>query len=148
MRRFFQQRKSKQAKLLGIGKKLLWNPKTSFLLSPPVQQGHHPASVMIWWDILYHVVTEINFCEAEVKTNLKMYCSMLGVVLSHTMILPFLKTYNWCFQQDSTCHTVKQMQSWLSEHIPDFITSSELPATSPELNPLDYQLWQRFEEVV
>ncbi len=60
------------------------------------------------------------------------------------VVEPFLDTlfesHNWCFQHDSAAgHKAKWMQTWLTKHTSDFITSSEWSLASPGLNPSYYQ---------
>lgn len=53
---------------------------------------------------------------------------------------------DWTFQQDSApAHKAKTVQKWLESEIPDFISSDEWPAASPDLNPLDYDIWSKLE---
>lgn len=48
----------------------------------------------------------------------------------------------YCFQQDSApSHKAKWTQAWCMENLPDFISADEWPASSPDLNPLDYSVW-------
>ncbi|KAK7604820.1 hypothetical protein V9T40_006006 [Parthenolecanium corni] len=37
-------------------------------------------------------------------------------------------------------------QQWLCENVPEFIKHEQWPSGSPDLNPLDYQLWYDIEE--
>jgi len=36
-------------------------------------------------------------------------------------------------------------RSWLRKNVPDFITIKEWPPYSPDLNPLDYAIWDYLE---
>ncbi|CAF2267124.1 unnamed protein product [Rotaria magnacalcarata] len=48
----------------------------------------------------------------------------------------------WGFQQDGTnCHTGGKAQSWCRKHFDFFIPKEKWPPNSPELNPLDYSIW-------
>uniref|UniRef100_A0A914CRQ5 Transposase n=1 Tax=Acrobeloides nanus TaxID=290746 RepID=A0A914CRQ5_9BILA len=52
----------------------------------------------------------------------------------------------WTFQQDSApSHKAKGTQAWLRENVPDFINTKEWPQYSPDLNPLDYAIWDYLE---
>ncbi|RWS09636.1 Protein CBG27381-like protein, partial [Dinothrombium tinctorium] len=47
----------------------------------------------------------------------------------------------WIYQQDSApSHSSKTTQEYLSQRA-QFITSTEWPSCSPDLNPLDYCIW-------
>ena len=48
----------------------------------------------------------------------------------------------WTFQQNpAPAHKAKVVQAWCKNELPDFIPEEEWPASSPDLNPLDYILW-------
>ncbi|CAK1580578.1 unnamed protein product [Parnassius mnemosyne] len=54
---------------------------------------------------------------------------------------------HWVFQQDSTpAHRAKSTQDWLAAREIDFIRHEDCPSSSPDLNPLDYKIWQHLEE--
>ena len=45
-------------------------------------------------------------------------------------------------QQDSApAHKARTTQEWLRANVPDFISTSDWPSSTPDLNPLDYKLW-------
>jgi len=49
---------------------------------------------------------------------------------------------NWTFQQDSApAHMARSVQAWCAKNCPDFISVDDWPASSPDLNPLDYSIW-------
>ncbi|CAF2096507.1 unnamed protein product [Rotaria magnacalcarata] len=65
-------------------------------------------------------------------------------------LLPFYKMegdrlfghQNWGFQQDgASCHTDKSVQKWRKKNFKFFISKDKWPPNSPELNPLDYSIW-------
>ena len=46
------------------------------------------------------------------------------------------------FQQDGApTHTANISQMWLRENIPGFITKEQWPPSSPDLNPIDFSIW-------
>jgi hypothetical protein len=50
---------------------------------------------------------------------------------------------NFCLQQDSaSSHKAKRTQKWSGNNLPDFFTPSDYPASSLDLNPLDYFAWE------
>ncbi|CAK1589040.1 unnamed protein product [Parnassius mnemosyne] len=54
---------------------------------------------------------------------------------------------HWVFQQDSApAHRPKSTQDWLAAREIDFIRHEDWPSSSPDLNPLDYKIWQHLEE--
>ncbi|CAM2718409.1 unnamed protein product [Rotaria socialis] len=52
---------------------------------------------------------------------------------------------DWIFQQNNaTPHTNILTQQWCQEHFPTFIDKDHWPPNSPDLNPLDYCIWDEF----
>lgn len=114
---------------------------------PRVQRGHFPSSLMVWLGVSYWGLTEVHFCEKGVKTNAVVYqntvLTNLVEPVSHTMF----NNRHWVFQQDSApAHRAKSTQDWLAAREIDFIRHEDWPSSSPDLNPLDYKIWQRLEE--
>lgn len=123
------------------------NSQEANTVAPKVQRGHHPSSVMVWLGVCYEGFTKVHFCEKGVKTGAKVYQdTVLGPVvraLGHTLF----KNQPWIFQQDSApAHKAKSTQDWLRANKIDFIAHEDWPSSSPDLNPLDYALWQVIEE--
>jgi len=64
-------------------------------------------------------------------------------------VLPVAKKFgnkqfgnDWWFQQDGArAHTAARSQNWCRENLPNFIEKDRWPANSPDLNPLDYSIW-------
>jgi len=53
------------------------------------------------------------------------------------------------FQQDNApAHRARETVHLLTHETPDFITSALWPANSPDLNPVDYQIWGKLQERV
>lgn len=114
---------------------------------PRVQRGHHPSSVMVWLGVSYSGLTQVFFCEKGVKICATVYqnTTLANVVepLSRTMF----KNRHWVFQQDSApAHKARGTQAWLTSRKIDFIRHQDWPSSSPDLNPLDYKIWQHLEQ--
>jgi inhibitor of nuclear factor kappa-B kinase subunit alpha len=97
-------------------------------------------------------MTHLHFCEKGVKTGASVYKEnvLLGVVKPLNTTL--FNGQEWVFQQDSApAHkaktTAKTTQEWLWRHVPAFISAENWPSGSPNLNPLDYNLWAVFEDM-
>lgn len=123
------------------------NSKEASMIAPRVQRGHHPSSVMIWLGVSYSGLSKVHFCEKGVKTGARVYQDTVlePVVkpLSHTLF----QNQPWVFQQDSApAHKAKSTQAWFRANKIDFIAQEEWPSSSPDLNPLDYAIWQLIEE--
>jgi len=49
---------------------------------------------------------------------------------------------DWGFQQDgASSHTDGKVQKWCANNFKLFIPKNRWPPSSPELNPLDYSIW-------
>ena len=49
---------------------------------------------------------------------------------------------DWTFQQDgATAHIHQLTQQWCQDHFPLFIDKNRWPSNSPDLDPLDYSIW-------
>ena len=56
---------------------------------------------------------------------------------------------NWVYQQDrATPHTHQLSQEWCAQHFPSFIPKDRWPANSPDLNPLDYSIWNELVQAM
>ena len=56
---------------------------------------------------------------------------------------------DFVFMQDSApSHRAKATQNFLRDNTPDFISAQEWTPHSPDLNPLDYSVWNILQEVV
>ena len=52
---------------------------------------------------------------------------------------------DWTFQQDATKpHAHHLTQQWCHDNFPGFIDKDHWPANNPDLNPLDYSMWNEF----
>ena len=55
---------------------------------------------------------------------------------------------DFIFMQDSTpSHRAKATQNFLRDNTPNFISSEEWTPHSPDLNPLDYSVWDILQEL-
>jgi len=92
--------------------------------------------------------TEI-FCidPQKTKVNQKTYIDFLK-----TSLLPechrLYPDNDFIFMQDSApSHHAKATPNFLRDNTPDFITSQEWTLHSPDLNPLDYSVWDILQEL-
>ncbi len=122
--------------------------KTARAIAPRVQRGHYPASVMVWWGVTYDGVTQLHFCEKGVKTSAEVYQNTILEPLVKPLNTSLFNNKGWSFLQDSApAHKAKTTQQWLQKNVPDFISTNDWPAGSPDLNPLDYKLWSELENM-
>ena len=56
---------------------------------------------------------------------------------------------NFIYQQDGApSHTSKASQQFLKNATPEFIKKDEWPPQSPDVNPMDYSIWDSLTEKV
>jgi len=82
------------------------------------------------------------------KVNQKTYSYFLK-----TSMLPECRCLypdnDFVFLQDSApSHRAKATQNFLRDNMPDFISSQEWSQHSPDLNPLDYSVWDIVQKLV
>lgn len=107
-----------------------------------VERFQNVSRIMVWGAISKKGKLPLHFVEPGVKVNQTYYIE--EVLERH--LLPHAKDLYgeeyFCFQQDSApAHKAKKTIEWLKENVPDFIDPTEWPASSPDLNPLDYFAW-------
>lgn len=103
------------------------------------QKQKFPRGVMVWLGASAKGLTKlIIFEKGTVNTDVYL-----------TEVLPIVKKYgdknlgaDWIYQQDgASCHTAKRSIDWIEENLPRYIHKDRWPANSPDLNPLDYSIW-------
>jgi len=107
-----------------------------------VQRFQGAASVMVWGAICSRGQLPLLFIDKGVKINHEVYLESVikGHLVPHAKRI-FDEDY-YCFQQDSApAHKAKTVQDWMNINLPDFITATEWPSNSPDLNPLDFSIW-------
>ena len=56
---------------------------------------------------------------------------------------------SWNFQEDNgTPRTHQEAQGWYSQHFSSFLDKDAWPGNSPDLNPLDYCIWDKFAQTI
>ena len=107
------------------------------------EKEKYSISVMVALDATWNGLTEPYFFDQNEWLNGTTY---------HENLLPFYKEegdrlfdhQNWGFQQDgATSHTDWRAQVWCKKHFKFFIPKEKWLPSSPELNPLDYSIWDR-----
>ena len=98
-----------------------------------------PGKIMVWLAVCASGVSKVVFLESG-TVNQDKYI---------TDVLPVARRFgngqlgnDWWFQQDGArAHTAARTQNWCKENLPNFIEKDRWPANSPDLNPLDYSIW-------
>ena len=89
--------------------------------------------------------TPLVFVKHGVKINVD-YLKILK-----EKMLPWSKKHfgksEWVFQQDSAPHRAKTVQT-CAKNFPDFISWNQWPPSSPDLNPMDFSIWNILKKFV
>ena len=106
-----------------------------------VQRAKFSARVMVSAGVCFSGKGRLHFVDKEAKINADYYVRELlpKLVEDCETLMPD----GYTFQQDGApAHTSRQAQDWLEQHTPDFIKKDEWPPNSPDMNPLDFQVWR------
>jgi transposase len=107
-----------------------------------VSRFQKPGSVMVWGAVSSQGKLPLVFVDPGTKVNSKYYRDSILEGHLKPEAQRLFGGGHWTFQQDSApAHGAKITQDWCRAHTPDFISSSEWPPSSPDLNPLDYAIW-------
>ena len=111
-------------------------------------RNHFSKSVMVWVGISKLGKTSIFFVDPEVKIDAAYY--------SHTLLekmIPEMKNLanngHFLFQQDGArSHTANITVQFLQNKVPELLYPTDWPPNSPDLNPIDYGIWENLSERV
>ncbi|CAF3081974.1 unnamed protein product [Rotaria sp. Silwood2] len=106
------------------------------------QKQKFPQKVMVWLGVCSKGVTPLVIFD-EGTLDHQRYIKE---------VLPVAKNYgnrvfgnNWTYQQDGAKPHVHHLsQQWCKDNFPNFIDQKHWPPNSPDLNPLDYCIWNEF----
>ena len=92
--------------------------------------------------------TELIFIEPGVKINVEYYRD----VLCRQHLLPAIRSVSgefFTFQQDNApAHRARETVEMLKRETPHIISPLQWPPNSPDLDPVDYEIWGRLQERV
>ena len=112
-----------------------------------IKRTQKPASVMVWGAITSDGRTPLVFIDQGVKINKEVYVESILENALKPWAGKHFNCAHWVFQQDSApSHKAKMTSEWLNLNVPDFI--EEWPASSPDLNPMDFCIWSILESRV
>ena len=106
------------------------------------QKRKFPEKVMVWLAVCSKGVSPLVIFGNESVNHERYIQTVLPVALKYGN-----QTFgnDWIFQQDNaTPHTHKLTQKWCKDNFPAFIDKDHWPPSSPDLNPLDYCIWDEF----
>uniref|UniRef100_A0A8R1IDY0 HTH luxR-type domain-containing protein n=1 Tax=Caenorhabditis japonica TaxID=281687 RepID=A0A8R1IDY0_CAEJA len=118
-------------------------------MSPKRRLAHNrlfPKSVMVWAGITATGKTPLVFIERNVKINSEVYQkivlmdNLLPWVTQHFAGGPFILQQDW-----APSHGSRSTLAVLEAHFPGFLDKNLWPASSPDLNPMDFSVWGMLE---
>ena len=110
------------------------------------KKSKFPQKVMVWLAVCSEGVSPLVILDKGTVDNARYISEVLPVARKFGN-----KVFgdDWCYQQDgATCHTHQRSQDWCRAKLPAFIEKGVWPPNSPDLNPLDYSIWDEFVHVI
>ena len=94
-------------------------------------------------------------CDRTAKFHKKILFipGVINIQILTTKYFSFQYSVTYCSQalwrqNNDTAHRARETVHLLTRETPDFITPALWPANSPDLNPVDYQIWGKLQERV
>ena len=106
------------------------------------QKRKFPQKVMVWLGVCSKGVTPLVILDKGTINHERYIEEVLPVALKYGN-----KVFgdDWTYQQDgATSHTHKLTQQWCEDKFSSFLDQYHWPPNSPDLNPLDYSIWDEF----
>lgn len=106
------------------------------------QKRKFPQKVMVWLGACSKGLTPLVILDKGTVDHERYIKEVLPVAFRYGN-----KVFgnDWTFQQDGAKpHTHHLSQEWCQKHFPSFIDKDHWPPNSPDLNPLDYSIWDEF----
>ena len=103
-----------------------------------------PQKVMVWLGACSKGITPLVIFEEGTLDHDRYIKEVLPVALKYGN-----KVFGneWIFQQDNARPHIHHLtQKWCRDHFPSFIDKDHWPSNSPDLNPLDYSIWDELAE--
>ena len=106
------------------------------------QKRKFPQKVMVWLGACSKGVTPLVILDKGTVNHERYIKDVLPVALKYGNDV---FGDDWTFQQDgATAHTHALTQQWCKDNFPSFLDKDHWPPNSPDLNPLDYSIWDGF----
>lgn len=110
------------------------------------QRRKFPQKVMVWLGVCSKGVSPLVIFEKGTLDHDRYIKEVLPVALKFGNDM---FGSHWTFQQDGAKpHTHAKPQKWCAEHFPTFIDKDHWPPNSPDLNPMDYCIWNEFAQLI
>ena len=103
------------------------------------QKRNFPQKIMAWLGACSKGLTPLVIFDGGTVNHAWYIDGVLPVALKYgNQVLGG----NWTFQQDGAkSHTHHSTQQWCRHNFPSFLDKDQWPLNSPDLNPLDYSIW-------
>lgn len=105
-----------------------------------------PQKVMVWLGVCSKGVTPLVILDEGTVDHRYYIEKVLPTALKYGN-----KVFgnDWMFQQDGAKpHQYHLTQQWCRDNFPSFIDKDHWPPNSPDLNPLDYSIWDEFANTI
>jgi hypothetical protein len=100
------------------------------------------ASVMVWVAVSANWKSDLVFLEGKVNAETYQRCVLNGHVLAAAR--GHFRNTRWTFTQDGApAHTARSTRQWFQDNNVPCVVN--WPPSSPDLNPLDFSLWNELE---
>jgi hypothetical protein len=105
-----------------------------------------PKKWMVWLGVCSKGITPLLLLEKWTVDHARHIKEVLSVTVKYENRM---FGNGWTFQQDGAKpHTYVKSQTLCEEHLPWFIGKDRWPPNSPDLNPLDYCLWNELGQAI
>lgn len=110
------------------------------------QTRKFPQKVMVWLGVCSKGVSPLVIFEEGTVDHDSYIRKVLPVALKYGNQV---FGNHWTFQQDGARpHIHQKVQEWCTKNFPSFIDKDHWPPNSPDLNPLDYSIWNELLQAI
>ena len=110
------------------------------------QNRKFPQKVMVWLGACSKGLTPLVIFDRGTVNHQRYIDEVLPVALKYGNEV---FGADWTFQQDGAKpHTHHLTQAWCRQNFPSIIDKDHWPPNSPDLNPLDYSIWDEFAQQI
>ena len=110
------------------------------------QKRKFPQKVMVWLGVCSKGVSPLVIFEKGTVDHDRYIKKALRIALKYGTDM---FGSNWTFQQDGAKpHIHEKTQEWCTKNFPFFIDRYHWPSNSPDLNPMDYCIWNELAQAI
>ena len=110
------------------------------------QKREFPQKVMVWLGACSKGLKPLVIFDGGTVDHARYIDEVLPVALKYgNQVLGC----DWTFQQDGAKpHTHHLTQQWCHDNFPSFVDKDQWPPNSPDVNPLDYSIWNELVNTI